>query len=529
MPGRVGRPSGGLIRQATGLIHIIGTCAKGYALQSAMPRSLAEAEVAAKESGAYYTPDAVAAALVQWAARNETDRLLDPSCGDGRFIACHSNSTGVERNDDAACAAKNRAPSAVVHRGDFFEWAEQLTERFDCAAGNPPFIRYQTFSGEVRRRALRLCHDLGATFSGLTTSWAPFLVVTASLLQHGGRMAFVVPASIGHAPHAAPLIEYLVANFDVVRIVPIREKLFPHLSEDCWLLFAEGFGGSTRDIHFAPMERFLDTEVPTRFATLVPVNEWRGPWNGRLRPYLLEDSQRRTYQEVASRPDTLRLGVAASIGIGYVSGANWFFHLRPSEAKRWRIPSKFLLPTARNGRVLPPRTLTATTIIEWHRSDEPMLLLRIPRQAKLPRTVTHYLDSAHGRKARQSYKCRNRHPWYSVPDVRVPQFFLTCMSGIAPSLVRNEAGATCANTLHAVCLRGGRVGDELLDAWESPYVQLSCEIEGHALGGGMLKLEPGEAARVVLPSPEAASRLDDSAIEGAVSTLRSWRHCGTAA
>lgn len=237
-------------------------CTKGCALQYAMLRLSEEAERTAKESGAYYTPDPVAAALVRWAARSATDRLLDPSCGDGRFIACHSNSTGVERNEDAASAAKQHAPSGLVHHGDFFEWAEQSTERFDCAAGNPPFIRYQTFSGEVRRRALRLCHDLGAPFSGLTTSWAPFLVVTASLLRRGGRMAFVVPASIGHAPHAAPLIDYLVANFDAVRVVAIREKLFPHLSEDCWLLFAEGFGGSTRDIHFAPLERFRDTEVP---------------------------------------------------------------------------------------------------------------------------------------------------------------------------------------------------------------------------------------------------------------------------
>ena len=268
-------------------------CAKGYALPSAMLRPSAEAEVAAKESGAYYTPEPVAAALVRWAVRDHGDRLLDPSCGDGRFIACHPNSTGVERNVDAASAAKQRAPSGAVHQGDFFEWAEQSTERFDCAAGNPPFIRYQN-AGDVRRRALRLCDEIGAPFSGLTTSWAPFLVVTASLLRRGGRMAFVVPASIGHAPHAAPLVDYLVANFDAVRIVPIREKLFPHLSEDCWLLFAEGFGGSTRDIHFAPMERFKAT-VPPRVAAPVPVDEWRGLWNRRLRPYLLEDSQRTTY------------------------------------------------------------------------------------------------------------------------------------------------------------------------------------------------------------------------------------------
>jgi len=489
-----------------------------------MPSLSALTERAAKERGGYYTPRAVAAQLVRWAVRNDTDLLLDPSCGDGRFIACHPNSIGVERNPEAASAAKQKAATAAVHDGDFFEWAEQAKEHFDCAAGNPPFIRYQTFNGAARKRALELCSRVGVSFSGLTTSWAPFLVVTASLLRCGGRMAFIVPASIGHAPHAAPLMEYLVSNFDTVRIVPIRRKLFPHLSEDCWLLFAEGFGGATRHIEFAPNDRFRHSSIANGPVESVPVDEWRRLWNRRLRPYLLSKAERSIYQEIAQRPDSQRLGDAASVGIGYVSGANEFFHLRPSEADRWCIPKNFLHPAVRNGRALPVSNLSNQTIREWYRADKPMLLLRIPKNASLPRPVVSYLDSPQGREARRSYKCRNRKPWYSVPDVRVPVFFLTCMSGMTPSLVRNSAGATCTNALHAVHLRNDRSEERLLEPWGSTYVQLSCELEGHALGGGMLKLEPKEAARVVLPSASALSRLIPTHLQDSLWTLRKWRH-----
>ena len=492
-------------------------------LDSAMPQVSSRAVAAAKENGAYYTPDAVAAALVQWAVRSGSDTLLDPSCGDGRFIARHPNSVGVERDGAAAEAARERAPGALVHQADFFTWAERTTHRFDCAAGNPPFIRYQTFKGDVRRRALDLCAELGAPFSALTASWAPFLVVTASLLRAGGRMAFVVPASIGHAPYAAPLIEYLVPRFDVVRIVPIRRKLFPHLSEDCWLLFANGYGGSTRAIHFAPIEHFGEFRVSDP-AQVVSVDEWRRDWNRRLRPYLLNRAERALYQNVARQPGSSRLGLTASVGIGYVTGDNEFFHLRPSEAARWGIPDEFLHPTVRNGRVLPDCTLSLDTIEEWRRSDEPMLLLRIPKGTRLPSPVKEYLDSEKGRQARQTYKCRNRNPWYSVPDVRVPAFFLTYMSGVAPSLVKNSAEATCTNALHAVHPRNGSDGDRLHDDWDSTFVQLSCELEGHALGGGMLKLEPREAARVVVPSAGALSESVESGLRDAVRTLRSWRH-----
>ena len=153
--------------------------------------------------------------------------MIDPSCGDGQFWRSHRNSVGIQQNPVSAHRAIERAPGALVHEGDFFTWAIETRERFDCAAGNPPFIRYQAFKGEIRRRALDLCRDLGARFSGLTSSWAPFIVATAGLLKRGGRMAFVVPAEIGHAPYAAPLLDYLVASFSTVQIIAVRRKLFP--------------------------------------------------------------------------------------------------------------------------------------------------------------------------------------------------------------------------------------------------------------------------------------------------------------
>ena len=63
-----------------------------------------------KQAGAYYTPDRVVWSLVRWAIRDQCDRLLDPSCGDGRFIAAHHNSVGVEQDADAAAVAMDRAP-----------------------------------------------------------------------------------------------------------------------------------------------------------------------------------------------------------------------------------------------------------------------------------------------------------------------------------------------------------------------------------------------------------------------------------
>ena len=151
-------------------------------------------------------------------------------------------------------------------------------------------------------------------------------------------MAFVVPAAIGHAPYAAPLLEYLIRNFASVKIVAVREKLFPELSEDCWLLYADGRGGATEQIGLAAVDCFQLSSEPPRQAVSVPATEWRRLWNCRLRPYLLSEDVRDLYQSIAAEADSSRFGELASIGIGYVSGANRFFHLRPSEAERWMSP-----------------------------------------------------------------------------------------------------------------------------------------------------------------------------------------------
>nr|WP_222312857.1 hypothetical protein [Rhizobium leguminosarum] len=69
-------------------------------------------------------------------------------------------------------------------------------------------------------------------------------------------MAFVVPAEIGHAPYAKELLEYLLSAFSTVHVIAIREKLFPQLSQDCWLLYCDGRGGMTLDVCFSRVDLF---------------------------------------------------------------------------------------------------------------------------------------------------------------------------------------------------------------------------------------------------------------------------------
>ncbi len=483
-----------------------------------------------KTLGAYYTPEAVADALVRWVVRDAADSLLDPSSGDGRFVARQPNSVGVERDPASAAESRGRAPEATIVEGDFFTWAAADRRQFDCAAGNPPFIRYQRFAGAPRRAALDYCRRLGVVFSGLSSSWAPFIVAAASKLRPGGRMAFVVPAEIGHAPYAGPLMDYLVGNFGCVHLVAIRDKIFPKLSEDCWLLLADGAGSRSGTIRLSRVERFDPRTMPPPVSEEVSVEAWRVRWRRRLRPFLLPPRVRSLYERLTAEADVVRLGQIARVGIGYVSGANGFFHLRPSDVRRFAIPDEFLVPSIRNSRYLTGAVIDDADVERWVAKDEPLFLLRIPPGAQVPGAVRAYLDTAEGQQARASYKCRNRTPWYTVPDVRRPAFVLTYMSGRSPALAVNRGRCTCTNAFLAVDFRsdlfgnGGISEPRFSAAWGSPAGRLSCELEGHPLGGGMLKLEPGEARHVLLVPGAAVTERDRVLLEEGTEVMQQWRH-----
>lgn len=475
-----------------------------------------------KPTGAYYTPPAVARRLADWATRGGTaDSVLDPACGDGRFLVGLQGATGVDLDSEAVRVASQALPTARIIGDNFFSWAARTSERVLAVVGNPPFVRYQSFSGSSRQEALEYCDKVGVRLSGLASSWAPFVVAGASLLKPGGRLAFVVPAEISYAVYARPVLSYLLDNFARVGLIAPRDRLFGHLSQDCWLLLADSFGEAARGINLR-LQDSIDSPPSAATNTFIARPDLIAE-GLRLRPFLLSPSALAEYRRLRGHPTVRTLGDLADLGIGYVTGANDFFHLRPSEALLHRIPNNCLRPAVRTGRDLSDGHIDATRVASWSSQDRPYLLLDIPATDGLPLAVEAYLASEKALEAKTSYKCSLRTPWYRVPDVRVPDAFLSIMCSSGPRLAANHAGATCSNSVHAVTFRKSKDRDVVLSSWHHPLVQLSAEIEGHALGGGMLKLEPSEARRILIPLDPKALDVDFDMLGAAVTELRSWR------
>ena len=407
-------------------------------------------------------------------------------------------------------------------QADFFTISADRLRPVDVIVGNPPFIRYQRFAGEMRRRALSRAAEQGLKLSGLSSSWLPFLVHSLRFLRTGGRLAMVIPFEIGHAAYAQPVLRHLSQTFESVTFLTFRKKLFPDLSEDTLLLLGEGRRPARcgefyiRDLLHAGMLAQLQALDHRPLGGIRRLDrEEVAEGRQRIIEYLLPRKARELYSELRQERDTVRLGDLADVGIGYVTGANDFFHLSPAAIAEWGIPSQFLRACVRRGRALSGLRLTESDWQDAVAHGDAGYLLALPDSANLPCSVARYLLSGERKRVHRTFKCRTRVPWYRVPHVYMPDGFLTYMSGGIPRLVANDARVVAPNTLHILRLHPEcRIaGDGVAALWQTSLAHLSVEIEGHALGGGMLKLEPGEAGRVVLPGVRGNDNLEALAVE----------------
>ncbi len=482
-----------------------------------------------KQLGAYYTDRRVADFLVEWAIHSASDTVLDPSFGDGVFLYAArarleklggsvAQIYGVEIDPEVFGSIlesfKSESPKDLPNllNADFFDVVgshglmsleAKHIPPVDVVIGNPPFIRYHRFTGATRKKALTRAKDMGVELNGLSSAWAPFIVHATGFLKPDGRLAMVAPGEIMHASYALPVLKFITGVFENVSIVTFKKRIFPELSQDAVLLLCEHFRRRNRATYLIDLgsqadlfaRKFHRISVDT---TAVIKNK------SRLLEYLLPSDIMSLYSELKSNPLVLQLGSFATVGIGYVTGNNEFFHLTRSMAEHWNIPPDALTPCVRSGSQMQGLIFTHDDLEALLDADAPNLLLDLARFGEpLPDSIMQYLEHGKRQGVHLAYKCRKRKPWYVVPHVYGCDGLLTYMSGKRARIIVNDADVVAPNTLHTIRLRDDTPLSisELAISWLTSLTALSTEIEGHSLGGGMLKLEPGEAQRTVVVNP----------------------------
>lgn len=471
-----------------------------------------------KARGAFFTPPDICRFIVEWAVRSPADRVLEPSCGEAAFLLAagdhirsqgwtrESGLHGVELHDASARQARRLLRSAGIKASilcsDFF--AFDRPGAFDAVVGNPPYVRYQDFTGSSREAALRAAEAEGVHLTRLASSWAAFTVHTARCVRPDGRLGLVLPAELLTANYAAAVRAFLLRRFESVRLVFFRERVFPGVSEEVVLLLAEGKGPAPyiEVAEVADLCVLNDTtaaNLPWRRSVLNAADRWLVA--------LLDPDAVELLHRLGDSAGLLPLAEWGDPTLGMVTGSNDFFALADSDVRARRIAAHEV------ERISPPgsRHLRRLSFddADWERlKDEGarVWLFRPKPGQRLSKGARDYIADGEDLEVHEAYKCRVREPWWRVPDVPTADLLLTYMNHDAPRLVANYARARHLNSVHGIRLRTDMrdVGMSLLPIGVLNSASLlSAEVVGRAYGGGLLKLEPREAERMLVPSPLA--------------------------
>jgi methylase of polypeptide subunit release factors len=262
----------------------------------------------ARTFGQYETPTDVADLLLAFCLRRASDRVLDPSCGQGAMLArARAWQTwladvaaaepgplyGVELDVEATAVARARLPEAQILQQNFFTLRPADLgdgQSLDVIVGNPPYTRAQWIARLQQESAEQLAMfappedgERGAYDAGRKPLIPPhlwnryvgrraglhsyFLLHGLAFLREGGRFGFVLPNNWLDVAYGEGLKQFLLDHFRIVALIESNaERWFSQARVNTCLLVLERCsdpaGRGANRVRFVQLRRRLERLLP---------------------------------------------------------------------------------------------------------------------------------------------------------------------------------------------------------------------------------------------------------------------------
>lgn len=507
-------------------------------------------------------PD-VADLLLGFCMRRPSDRIMDPSCGQGLFLdrvfrwkrylssrpsdLAPDGLWGVESDPDAADVARIAVPQARVLAQNFFTLDPDQTDLFDAIIGSPPLVgadsfgrlnreagrqlelglKSDTWEGHEVKRQRLLPRDLWGQMDARSGLHAYYFLHSARFLRESGRIGFVVPNGWLDAAHGQKLKRFLLDQFRIIAMVESdAERFFESGDKKSCLLVLEKCSGPMR--RASNMVRLIRLKQP--LSQLIP-----GDSNDRQRPAFLEQlitrllpgQSRQTdayevrvvpqnelsadskwglalrapgaYRERLNRGGLSPLKSWAAIRRGFTTGANSFFYLSEADISKWGIEAEFRRPVLKSMRGLDLLQLAPDACRHQ--------LLLIPPTADLRGSgAAKYIAWGESQGYHLRRTCAERHLWYSLTEHGQAQLVLPkgiwrrhFVSALAEDMLIDQQ-------LYGITLSDGVSPLAAAALLNSSWFALQCELNGRVnFADGVLWLAAYEIGQIQLPDPRRLS------------------------
>jgi hypothetical protein len=472
---------------------------------------------ALRVKGQFWTPDWVADAMAAYVLANDADHLFDPAVGAGSLfqatkrIAAQLQKTvalyGNEIDEQAITQARQNGLSdgdlANVEMCDFA--LNPSSSRYKAIAANPPYIRHHRLSSNTKAALRQFGASLiGKPLDGRAGLHVYFLLRALSLLETGGRLAFIMPADTCEGVFAQTLWRWITQRFRLDAVVTFSSAAspFPNVDTNAIIFLIENSPPATC-FHWAQVES-ADRHALTNWVASAFIS------SGGHALTLHERDLNEALDTGLSRPpvdakhDGATLGDFATVMRGIATGANEFFFLTVRQAEALRIPDEFLIATVGRTRDVTSDEVTKATIIELEQKGRPTLLFAPDGRPlnSFPQSVRDYLKQGEAMGIHQRTLIATRRPWYKMESRSVPPFLFAYLGRRNLRFIRNTAEVIPLTGFLCIYPRLSLAADteKLWQALKHPDTTANLRLVGKSYGSGAIKVEPRALERLPIPS-----------------------------
>ncbi len=454
-----------------------------------------------RPAGATYTPGPIVRSMTAWAAaQREPRRVIDPGVGSGRFLAAaakmwpRADLVGVEVNPVAALmaratlAARGAGARATILLADYrsVSLGRGGAGGPTMFLGNPPYVRHHLLGDAWKAWLTATAERRGYAASQLAGLHVHFFLAT---LEHA------VPGDIGAFVTAS---EWLDVNYGaLVRSLFLGELggTAIHVIEPKAIAFSDA--QTTAAITCFQIGTRPRSIRLRRVESLEELHDLAGGHRVRRERLAAASRWSPITHSVRRAPEGyVELGELCRVRRGQVTGANDFW-IAADHARD--LPDRVLYPTVTRARELysAGRALVDTTGLR-RVIDLPHDLDVFTPDEK--RVIEALLRRARRAGVDRGYIARQRRAWWRVGLHEPAPILATYMARRAPGFVRNLGGARHINIAHGLYPRE-TMSDAVMDrltAYLSTRVSLR---DGRTYAGGLVKFEPREMERLLVPAP----------------------------
>ncbi len=476
--------------------------------------------------GQFFTPLAVAEFMASWVAGREANRpssICDPAMGLGVFyhalrsMGYTKNVSSYEIDPIVLAHAERVFPSNKKHaitKGDYLQaW---VSDKYDGVIANPPYMRFQDFD-ERKGFFADFESRTGTKLSGYTNSASAFLIKSISELSEKGRLAYIMPLEFLTTGYGEQVKKILLDKGLLKTIIRFEneKEVFPDALTSVGILLCSK-DENREGVRFITVKSIAELKEGSlgskgrmiEFGLLQPSTKW-------LRFF---DAETITLCDRNLSP--LRHHGAFKRGIA--TGANEFFVLRPSDAKRLNLPESSIIKAITRSAIIKDPVFSERDVKSLIEKDDQIYIFD-GLAAQGDKNVKSYLSAGERLEYHKRFLTSKRTPWYRLEERPPAPLLFGVFSRDKFKVILNRAMAKNLTCYHGFYpnAESEHLVDGLFIYFQTRAARTILSLNMRRYGGGLDKFEPNDLNEALVPSSEFLSKINQAVIKKAIQALES--------